>query len=65
MDIKQQLRHFTVGITPTCGEFLVGRVFTSYCGAHPHTNISLVTGTLEAVSYTHLDVYKRQSWGLI
>ena len=25
MDIKQQLRHFTVGITPTCGESLVGR----------------------------------------
>lgn len=49
MDIKQQLRHFTVGITPTCGESLVGRVFTSYCGAHPHTNISLVTGTLEEI----------------
>ena len=30
-DVKQQLRHFTVGITPSCGEALIGRVFSSYC----------------------------------
>jgi len=47
LDMKQQASHFTVGTTPTCGEALVGRVFASYCGAHPHTNISLVTDTLE------------------
>lgn len=44
---RGQLRHFTVGVTPTCGETLIGRVFTAYSSAHPHTNISLVTGTLE------------------
>lgn len=46
-DVKQQLRHFTVGITPSCGEALIGRVFSSYCSAHPHTNISIVTDTME------------------
>lgn len=46
LDTKQNLRHFTVGITPTCGETLVARVFTSYCEAHPHTNISIATDTL-------------------
>ena len=46
-DVKQQLRHFTVGITPSCGEALIGRVFSNYCGAHPHTNISIVTDTME------------------
>ena len=46
-DVKQQLRHFTVGITPSCGEALIGRVFSSYCGAHPHTNISIVTDTMD------------------
>lgn len=49
-DVKQHLRHFTVGITPSCGESLIGRVFSSYCGAHPHTNISIVTDTLEQIS---------------
>ena len=47
LDTKQNLRHFTVGITPTCGETLVARVFTSYCEAHPHTNISIATDTLD------------------
>ncbi len=47
VEAEQQLRHFTVGLTPTCGEALVGRVFTAYCNAHPHTNISLVTGSLD------------------
>ncbi|MEG1968442.1 MAG: LysR family transcriptional regulator, partial [Clostridia bacterium] len=47
LDTKQHLHHFTVGITPTCGEALVGRMFTGYCNEHPHTKISLVTGTLE------------------
>lgn len=47
LDSRQQLRHFTVGITPTCGEALVGRVFTVYCNEHPRTNISLVTGSLD------------------
>ena len=45
--MKRQLRHFTVGITPSCGEALIGRVFSSYCSAHPHTNISIVTDTME------------------
>lgn len=48
-DVRQQLRHFTVGITPSCGEALIGRVFTSYCAAHTHTNISIATDTLEAL----------------
>ena len=47
VEAGQQLRHFTVGLTPTCGEALVGRVFTAYCNAHPHTNISLVTDSLD------------------
>lgn len=48
-DVRQQLRRFTVGITPSCGEALIGRVFTSYCAAHPHTSISIITDTLEAL----------------
>ena len=47
VEAEQQLRHFTVGLTPTCGEALVGRVFTAYCNAHPHTSISLVTDSLD------------------
>ena len=47
VEAGQQLRHFTVGLTPTCGEALVGRVFTAYCNAHPHTSISLVTDSLD------------------
>ena len=47
VEAGQQLRHFTVGLTPTCGEALVGRVFTAYCNAHPHTNIRLVTDSLD------------------
>lgn len=47
VEAEQQLRHFTVGLTPTCGEALVGRVFTAYCNAHPHTDISLVTDSLD------------------
>ena len=46
-EVREQLRHFTVGVTPSCGEALVGRVFNSYCSAHPHTRITLVTGSLE------------------
>ena len=44
---KVLVKYFTVGLTPTCGEALVGRVFTAYCNAHPHTSISLVTDSLD------------------
>lgn len=59
-DVKQQLRHFTVGITPSCGEALIGRVFSSYCSAHPHTNISIVTDTMEQLC----DRLAAMSWTL-
>lgn len=60
-DVKQQLRHFTVGITPSCGEALIGRVFSSYCSAHPHTNISIVTDTMEQLCDP---VWAAMSWTL-
>ncbi len=44
---RQNVRHFTVGITPSIGESLIGRVFSSYCSLHPKTNISIVTSTME------------------
>ena len=46
-DAETQLTHLTVGITPTCSEALLGRVFTSYCSAHPETSIRVVTGSTE------------------
>ena len=46
-DYRQNVRHVTVGITPSIGESLIGRVFASYCSLHPKTNVSIMTDTME------------------
>ena len=44
-----------------------GVLFNVYCyNVQPGVGIDYSTGdSWEAVSYTHLDVYKRQAWGYI
>lgn len=46
-DVRESLRHYTVGITQSVGESMVARVFADYCTVHPHTRISILTDTIE------------------
>ena len=56
-DMESNVRHLTVGITPTCSEALLGRVFASYCSAHPDASIRVVTGSTEQL-VERLDSYE-------
>lgn len=62
-DCRRQLRHFAVGITQSVGESFVSRVFADYCTAHPHTRISILTGTIEKL-YDKLQSYELD-WAIV
>ena len=52
----RELKYFTkyVGVTP---EFAL---YTATLGNAEIAGLDAITGSIETVSYTHLDVYKRQ-----
>ena len=57
--------HLAVGIPESRGQKWLGQILPLYAAAYPDVDIQIFESTsqgLEAVSYTHLDVYKRQVW---
>lgn len=56
-DCKRELKHFTVGITPTVGEGLMARVLAEYCQRHPIAHIKIMTDSIEKI-YDMLMAYE-------
>ncbi len=52
-DLRQEARHFSVGMTPTCGES-VGQIFSTYCSDHPNISLSIMTDSRDHLQH-HLD----------
>lgn len=62
-DHKRSIQKFTVGITATLGEYLVPRVFESYCKRHPETHINIVTNPIKKL-YSMLKSYELD-WAIV
>lgn len=48
-DIQKNIRHFTVGLTPTVGENTLPQVLAIYCNEHPDTHINIQIDTIHHI----------------
>lgn len=56
-DNKKSIRRLSVGITATLGEYLVSKVFATYCNENPGVHINILTDNIKKV-YNLLESYE-------
>ena len=56
-DNKKSIRRLSVGITATLGEYLVSKVFATYCNENPGVHINILTDNIKKI-YNLLESYE-------